>query len=203
MESSSAVLLIDREMLWRKLFAFDQDLQGAVGLSTGGRSHGAPMANDADAMRRSVQRVVASNRHGPLRVMLEQRLKYWIRTDIAPLFWRFFEQAGALIRAARTSKKRRHALTYFCAEQLTIAMQFAEDAFAQCVEIASILDSAPVGDSLRNTRGLHRAEGMLDHMRVAFRSILFEQSDHRAVRLTTDLLLPMATGMHADWRTYV
>jgi hypothetical protein len=174
---SSAVLLIDREKLWSKLFAFDRDDAGRLAL---------PAAANVDSMRDAIQQLVDRGCHGPLRAMLEQRIHYWVRSDIAPPFWRFFEHAVELMRDARRSKKRRHELTFFCAEQLTMAMQFAEDAFAQCVEIASILDGTPhyqsSDEAMRGVRGIRRGETMMDQLQASFRSILFEDNERTSVR---------------------
>lgn len=177
-DGSSAVLLIDRELLWRKLFAFDQDFHTNAVLSADSAT--------ADAKRAAIQRLVDHGQHGPLRAMLEQRIQYWMRSDIAPPFWRFFENTVTLMRDARRSKKRRHELTFFCAEQLTMAMQFAEDAFATCVEIASMMDATPHyqsdEDVVRGVRGIRRGESMMDQLKASFRSVLFEDSERTAVR---------------------
>ncbi|KAJ0401858.1 hypothetical protein P43SY_007792 [Pythium insidiosum] len=166
--STSAVLLIDRDLLWRKLFALDQD------------SASAGDARWADELHAVVQRVVQQRRHGPLRAMVEQRVRYWLRADIAPPFWRFLEDMPALLADAARSPRRRQEVAFFCAEQLTLAMQFAEDAFAQCVELASVFDAgADAADPLQCVGGVRPRSLLLDELRVAFRSVLFEDRSRR------------------------
>lgn len=78
---------------------------------------------------------------------LVQRAGYWLRADVAPAFWRFFAGFGERVRRASTTRARpsgRHALALLCAEQLTLALQFAEDALACCVELASLSSGACV-----------------------------------------------------------
>jgi hypothetical protein len=143
------MLGIDRELLWRKLFAFDHEAQG-VGAATparGGDGHAADADADADAdtdvdaLCRLIQDATARGQQAPLRRMLQQRLGYWVRADVAPPFWRFFRDAAPLLAEAHAHRPRqRRAVALYCAEQLTLALQFAEEAFAHCVQIASLFD---------------------------------------------------------------
>lgn len=134
------MLGIDRDLLWRKLFAFDHQAQGA-GVKAHGNS-GDRGDVSVDALRRLIQDAVARGQQTPLRHMLVQRLGYWVRTDVTPPFWRYFRDAAPLLADARTQRaKQRRAVALYCAEQLTLALQFAEEAFAHCVQIASLFDS--------------------------------------------------------------
>lgn len=138
------VLRIDRDALWRKLFACERYAAAATdgGESIGDSHH----KYSADQHLQLIQRALASGQHEPLVAMLTQRLGYWLRADVVPEFWRFFEGYGAMLQRLVQAKRQRHAFSLFCAEQLTLAMQFAEEAFAHCVELASIFD---------NHKGIH------------------------------------------------
>lgn len=119
-----ARLRIDRDLLWRKLLAFDQhesDFQG-------------------DDVAEMIRTLVLQSQQAPLRAMLLQRIGYWLRADVVPLFWGFFDSHAQLLQqSARTARGRRE-FTLYCAEQLTLAMEFAQEALAQCVQLASIFD---------------------------------------------------------------
>lgn len=134
------MLGIDRERLWRKLFAFDHD-----GVSVGGdaldKEDASAESDPVDRLCRLIQDAVARGQDEPLRHMLLQRVGYWVRADVAPTFWRFFERPSALLEAAQgQTARQRRGITLFVAEQLTLALQFAEEAFAHCVQIASLFD---------------------------------------------------------------
>lgn len=119
-----ARLRIDRDLLWRKLLAFDQH----------------ESAFQSDDVAEMVRALVVQNQQAPLRAMLLQRIGYWLRADVVPLFWRFFDNHAQLLqRSARTARGRRE-FTLYCAEQLALAMEFAQEALAQCVQLASIFD---------------------------------------------------------------
>lgn len=131
------VLRIDRDALWSKLFTFERHAAAPDDdCQTGDSRH----KDSADQHVQLIQRALASDQHEPLRAMLTQRLGYWLRMDVVPEFWRFFEGYGAKLQRSMQTKRKRHAFSLFCAEQLTLAMQFAEEAFAHCVELASIFD---------------------------------------------------------------
>ncbi|RLN49380.1 hypothetical protein BBJ28_00000832 [Nothophytophthora sp. Chile5] len=167
---------IDRELLYRKLFAFDHQLDGSLSASSDG--HG----SSADRLCAVIQAAVAQNRQEPLRQMLLQRLGYWLRTDVVPPFWRFFRDCPALIQRSGRTRRGRHELTLFCAQQLTLALQFAEEAFAQCVQIASLFDDHPPSG-----RQPIAGRSMLHELRVSFRCLVFE--DAHAVERFEELLL--------------
>lgn len=95
---------------------------------------------DADPYYELIQRAIATQQQEPLRAMLVQRLGYWLRSDITPVFWRFFDGYDALVERSASTRRKRHAFSLFCCEQLTLAMQFAEEAFLQCVQLASLFD---------------------------------------------------------------
>ncbi|RLN98249.1 hypothetical protein BBJ28_00000036 [Nothophytophthora sp. Chile5] len=167
---------IDRELLYRKLFAFDHQLDGSLAASPDG--HG----SSADQLCAVIQTAVAQNRQEPLRQMLLQRLGYWLRTDVVPPFWRFFRDCPTLIQRSGRTRRGRHELTLFCAQQLTLALQFAEEAFAQCVQIASLFDDHPLSGR-QPTAG----RSMLHELRISFRCLVFE--DAHAVERFEELLL--------------
>ncbi|KAG6595925.1 Anaphase-promoting complex subunit 2 [Phytophthora cinnamomi] len=159
----SAGLRVDRELLWRKLFAFDHQPAGDALLEASG-------AQDAsERLCEVIQRAVARGRQEPLRQMLLQRLGYWLRSDVVPPFWSFFD---ALERCAG-----RQRLARLCAQQLTLALQFAEDAFAHCVQIASLFDDLQP----------RQRPSMLQELRSSFRCLVFE--DARAVERFEELLV--------------
>lgn len=131
------VLRINRDALWRRLFAFEHhSAADGDGDSIDDRHY----KDSADQHMQLVQRALASDQQEPLRAMLTQRLGYWLRADVVPEFWRFFDGYSAWMQRSMQTKRKRHAFSLFCAEQLTLAMQFAEEAFAHCVELASIFD---------------------------------------------------------------
>ncbi|KAF1784190.1 Cullin homology [Phytophthora cactorum] len=67
----SSGLRVDRELLWRKLFAFDH--QPPTGTQ-----------DTTDHLCGVIQIAVSNGRHEPLRQMLLQRLGYWLRSDVVP-----------------------------------------------------------------------------------------------------------------------
>ncbi|GLE05046.1 hypothetical protein PINS_up014030 [Pythium insidiosum] len=184
MESSSTLLRIDRELLWRKLFAFDQEgSASASGADADAHAHARAGGDEhrwTEELHAVIARVVAQRRHGPLRAMVEQRMRYWLRADIAPPFWRFLDGMPQLLADAQRSQRRRQEVAFFCAEQLTLAMQFAEDAFSQCVEVASMFDAADASHQ-PGVGGVRPRSLMLDELRVAFRTCLFEDRARREV----------------------
>jgi hypothetical protein len=137
------MLRIDRDVLWRTLFAFDHDA-GAEDRSIAEEDAEyallATHSSGADQYYELIQHAIASHRQEPLRVLLVQRLGYWLRSDITPVFWQFFDGYDAALRTSAATRRKRHAFSLFCCEQLTLAMQFAEEAFTQCVQLASIFD---------------------------------------------------------------
>lgn len=162
----SAALRVDRELLWRKLFAFDHHPEG-----------GALSSSSQDASERLcdvIQSAVACGRHEPLRQMLLQRLGYWLRSDVVPPFWSFLD---ALHVDVKDSRRSRRQLALLCAQQLTLALQFAEDAFAHCVQVASLFDD----------RVQLKQRTMLQELRTSFRCLVFE--DVRAVERFEELLV--------------
>lgn len=127
---------------------------------------------DRDALRRRLQLADGSGATGGLpRTVLVQRAGYWLRADVAPAFWRFFAGFGALLRRTgttrsylnevrtRTTREKRRALALLCSEQLVLALQFAEDALACCVELASLAGGA---------------SSVVDELRTNFRCLVFE-----------------------------
>ncbi|KAL7993365.1 putative cullin domain-containing protein [Plasmopara halstedii] len=133
-----------RELLWRKLFAFDDDVSTSA-------------QQNSEYQRKIIENAVVHGRHEPLREMLLQRLGYWLRSDI--------------------QDRRRVAL--LCAQQLTLALQFAKEAFAHCVEIASLFD-----DHVQLRRGQWT---MLQELQIRFRTLVFE--DLRSVEKFEELLI--------------
>ncbi|KAG7388122.1 Anaphase-promoting complex subunit 2 [Phytophthora pseudosyringae] len=163
-------LRVDRELLWRKLFAFDH--QPAEGAS-------ASPHDFTDRLCGIIQTAVSHGRQEPLRQMLLQRLGYWLRSDAVPPFWSFFDAFPAEIERCGGSKRGRRRVALLCAQQLTLALQFAEDAFAHCVQIASLFDDEVQLKPVRRT--------MLQELRTSFRCLVFE--DTRAVERFEELLL--------------
>ncbi|OWZ10966.1 Anaphase-promoting complex subunit [Phytophthora megakarya] len=160
----SAGLRVDGDLLWRKLFAFDhQDASGT-------------QDQDTDRLCRVIQTAVAQGHHAPLRAMLLQRLGYWLRSDVVPPFWSFFDAIPTEIERAGRSRRHRRHVALLCAQQLTLALQFAEDAFAHCVQIASLFDDC-----------VQLKRPMLQELRTSFRCLVFE--DTRAVERFEELLL--------------
>uniref|UniRef100_H3GLW2 Anaphase-promoting complex subunit 2 n=1 Tax=Phytophthora ramorum TaxID=164328 RepID=H3GLW2_PHYRM len=151
----SGGLRVDRELLWRKLFAFDH--QPAEDLSANAQDL-------SDRLCGVIQRAVHQGRQEPLRQMLLQRLGYWLRSDVAPPFWSFFDALPAEIQ--RSNKRSRRQLALLCAQQLTLALQFAEDAFAHCVQLASLFDEQQL-----------KSGGMLQELRTSFRCIVLEDAE--------------------------
>ncbi|TYZ62631.1 hypothetical protein PybrP1_006910 [[Pythium] brassicae (nom. inval.)] len=121
---------------------------------------------DRDALwRRLLPHGAGDTAAGVDRRVLLQRAGYWLRADVAPAFWRFFSGFGERVRRASAANARpggRRALALLCAEQLSLALQFAEDALACCVELASLLGDA------------RESERMVDELRATFRCIVFE-----------------------------
>uniref|UniRef100_K3X5T3 Anaphase-promoting complex subunit 2 n=1 Tax=Globisporangium ultimum (strain ATCC 200006 / CBS 805.95 / DAOM BR144) TaxID=431595 RepID=K3X5T3_GLOUD len=165
------MLRIDRDVLWRTLFAFDHDA-GAEDRSIAEEDAEyallATHSSGADQYYELIQHAIASHRQEPLRVMLVQRLGYWLRSDITPVFWQFFDGYDAALRTSAATRRKRHAFSLFCCEQLTLAMQFAEEAFTQCVQLASIFD-----DQMLSTRTSARGT-MLAELKTKFRCLVFE-----------------------------
>ncbi|KAE9041271.1 Anaphase-promoting complex subunit 2 [Phytophthora rubi] len=162
----SAALRVDRELLWRKLFAFDHQPEG-----------GALSSSSQDASERLcdvIQSAVAHGRHEPLRQMLLQRLGYWLRSDVVPPFWSFLDALHVDVGASRRGRRQ---LALLCAQQLTLALQFAEDAFVHCVQVASLFDD----------RVQLKQRTMLQELRTSFRCLVFE--DLRAVERFEELLV--------------
>ncbi|KAL4118698.1 hypothetical protein PRIC2_011023 [Phytophthora ramorum] len=151
----SGGLRVDRELLWRKLFAFDH--QPAEDFSANAQDL-------SDRLCGVIQRAVHQGRQEPLRQMLLQRLGYWLRSDVAPPFWSFFDALPAEIQ--RSNKRSRRQLALLCAQQLTLALQFAEDAFAHCVQLASLFDEQQL-----------KSGGMLQELRTSFRCIVLEDAE--------------------------
>ncbi|POM78930.1 Anaphase-promoting complex subunit [Phytophthora palmivora] len=160
----SSCLRVDRELLWRKLFAFDHQDASVSGQDA------------ADRLCSVIQIAVAHGRQAPLREMLLQRLGYWLRSDVVPPFWSFFDTLPTEIERTGGSKHGRRRVALLCAQQLTLALQFAEDAFAHCVQIASLFDDHV---QLKRT--------MLQELRTTFRCLVFE--DTRAVERFEELLV--------------
>lgn len=161
----------DRALLWRKLFSFDH----APSEGTSIDSELTP-----DLLRAVMKAAVARGRQEPLRQMLLQRLRYWLRSDVVPPFWRFFDILLAETRHLKnkTKRSRRH-VAVLCTQQLTQALQFADEAFALCVEIARLFDDH-VPLEQRSTRS------MLQELRTSLRCVMFE--DSRAVERFEELL---------------
>ncbi|KAF4323199.1 hypothetical protein BBO99_00002780 [Phytophthora kernoviae] len=166
-------LRVDRELLWRKLFAFDHqpDEDSATGTQ-----------DITDHMCQIIQTAVAHGHQEPLRQMLLQRLGYWLRSDVVPPFWSFFEALSAQIDRVGHSRRGRRQLAMLCAQQLTLALQFAEDAFAHCVQISSLFD-----DHLQPQELQLGARTMLQELRTNFRCLVFE--DPRSVERFEELLM--------------
>ncbi|EEY69744.1 anaphase-promoting complex subunit, putative [Phytophthora infestans T30-4] len=165
----SGSLHVDRELLWRKLFAFDHQPEDAL---TG-------IQDSTDHLCGVIQTAVAHGRHEPLRQMLLQRLGYWLRSDVVPPFWSFFDALPIEIGRSRDVRRGRRHVALLCAQQLTLALQFAEDAFAHCVQIASLFD-----DHVQLKDG---QPTMLQELRTTFRCLVFE--DTRTVVKFEELLL--------------
>ncbi|KUF94058.1 hypothetical protein AM588_10004421 [Phytophthora nicotianae] len=111
--------------------------------------------------------------------MLVQRLGYWLRSDVVSPFWSFFDSIPAEIEHSRGARRGRRRVALLCAQQLTLALQFAEDAFAHCVQIASLFD-----DHVQIIKGRRT---MLQELRTSFRCLVFD--DSRAVERFEELLL--------------
>jgi hypothetical protein len=155
----SCGLSVDRELLWRKLFAFDHQ-PDAVSSSA-----------HTDRLCGIIQAAVVAGCQEPLRQMLLQRLGYWLRSDVVPPFWHLLDALPS------PSSRNRRKLTLLYAQQLTLALQFAEDAFAHCVQIASLFDDqAPLQE-----------RSMLQELRTSFRCAVFD--DARAVARFEELLV--------------
>ncbi|ETN05330.1 hypothetical protein, variant [Phytophthora nicotianae INRA-310] len=163
-------LRINRELLWRKLFAFDHQPAEDVPTST---------QDITGHLCSVIQTAVARGRHEPLRQMLVQRLGYWLRSDVVSPFWSFFDSIPAEIEHSRGARRGRRRVALLCAQQLTLALQFAEDAFAHCVQIASLFD-----DHVQIIKGRRT---MLQELRTSFRCLVFD--DSRAVERFEELLL--------------
>ncbi|KAF4042378.1 Anaphase promoting complex (APC) subunit 2 [Phytophthora infestans] len=160
---------VDRELLWRKLFAFDHQPEDAF---TG-------IQDSTDHLCGVIQTAVAHGRHEPLRQMLLQRLGYWLRSDVVPPFWSFFDALPTEIGRSKDVRRGRRHVALLCAQQLTLALQFAEDAVAHCVQIASLFD-----DHVQLKDG---QPTMLQELRTTFRCLVFE--DTRTVVKFEELLL--------------
>ncbi|KAL8002527.1 putative cullin, anaphase-promoting complex subunit 2, cullin domain superfamily [Plasmopara halstedii] len=161
-----STLGVNRELLWRKLFAFDDDVSTSA-------------QQNSEYQRKIIENAVVHGRHEPLREMLLQRLGYWLRSDIVPPFWGFFDPISAKIKRNRNSKQDRRRVALLCAQQLTLALQFAKEAFAHCVEIASLFD-----DHVQLRRGQWT---MLQELQIRFRTLVFE--DLRSVEKFEELLI--------------
>ncbi|KAF4042388.1 Anaphase promoting complex (APC) subunit 2 [Phytophthora infestans] len=111
--------------------------------------------------------------------MLLQRLGYWLRSDVVPPFWSFFDALPTEIGRSRDVRRGRRHVALLCAQQLTLALQFAVDAFAHCVQIASLFD-----DHVQLKDG---QPTMLQELRTTFRCLVFE--DTRTVVKFEELLL--------------
>ncbi|KAK1939949.1 Anaphase-promoting complex subunit 2 [Phytophthora citrophthora] len=162
-------LRVDRELLWRKLFAFDHQPVEDVSASS---------QDVTDRLCEIIQSSVAHGRQEPLRQMLLQRLGYWLRSDVVPPFWSFFDALPVEIERSKGSIKGRRRVAMLCAQQLTLALQFAEDAFAHCVQIASLFD-----DHVQ----LKQERTMLQELRISFKCLVLE--DTRAVEKFEELLV--------------
>ena len=159
----SMSLRVDGKMLWRKLFAFDHQSDEDVRTST---------QDITDHVCSIIQTAIAHGRHEPLRQMLLQRLGYWLRSDVVPLFWRFFDTLATEMDHYGSSRRGRRHVTLLCAQQLTLALQFAEDAFAHCVQLASFFDDCvPLQQHTRN----HEST-MLHELSTSFQCLVFEDS---------------------------
>eukprot|EP00644_Phytophthora_capsici_P001479 jgi/Phyca11/526540/estExt2_fgenesh1_pm.C_PHYCAscaffold_100100 len=161
-------LRVDRELLWRKLFAFDHQPEDSSSSSQ----------DITDHLCDIIQSAVAHGRQEPLRQMLLQRLGYWMRSDVVPPFWSFFDALPVEIERSKGSKTARRRVAMLCAQQLTLALQFAEDAFAHCVQIASLFD-----DQVQ----LKPERTMLQELRITFKCLVLE--DTRAVEKFEELLV--------------
>ncbi|KAG7391471.1 Anaphase-promoting complex subunit 2 [Phytophthora boehmeriae] len=166
-------LRVDRDLLWRKLFAFDHqpDEDAATGTQ-----------DATEHLCQIIQSAVAHGHQEPLRQMLLQRLKYWLRSDVVPPFWSFFDAFSAQIERIGHSRRGRRQMALLCAQQLTLALQFAEDAFAHCVQIASLFD-----DHLQPQELRFGACTMLQELRINFRCLVFE--DPRSIERFEELLM--------------
>ncbi|CAH0480053.1 unnamed protein product [Peronospora belbahrii] len=164
-------LRVDGKLLWRKLFVFDYQPDDDVYIST---------QDITDRLCGVIQTAIARERHEPLRQMLLQRLGYWLRSDVVSPFWRFFDALPVEIDRYGSSRSGRRRVALLCAQQLTLALQFAEDAFAHCVQIASLFDDhVPLEEQHNKT--------MLQEIRTSFRCVIFE--DLQAVARFEELLL--------------
>ncbi|CAI5736176.1 unnamed protein product [Peronospora destructor] len=166
-------LRVDGKLLWRKLFAFDHERDEDAVTST---------QDITDHMCSSIQTVIAHGRQEPLHQMLLQRLGYWLRSDVVPPFWSFFDAIKTEMECNGGSRRGQRHVTRLCAQQLTLALQFAEDAFAHCVQIASFFDDC-VPLQQRNKR---KEMTMLQELTMSFRCLVFE--DSQAVEKFEELL---------------
>ncbi|TDH72760.1 hypothetical protein CCR75_000742 [Bremia lactucae] len=166
----SGVLRVDRELLWRKLFAFDHEPEDDPSTE---------FLCNSDRLCNIIQTAVARGRHEPLRQMLLQRLGYWLRSDVVPPFWSFFDQLLAEYAHNSNSRRGHRQFALLCAQQLMLALQFAEDAFSHCVQIASLFDDHV---QLKNTQ-----QRMLQELQLHFRLRVFD--DLRLVEKFEELLL--------------
>ncbi|KAI9916179.1 hypothetical protein PsorP6_016891 [Peronosclerospora sorghi] len=166
---------IDRELLWRKLFAFDNEAEDA--------SLGECTTTSTDHYYQVIQNAISLGRQEPLRQMLLQRLGYWMRLDVVPSFWGFFDSVSSERKSSGSSRRGRKRSALHATQQLTLALQFAADAFAHCVELARLFDAhVPLAQ--------HEAmkdKSMLQELRRKFRCALLE--DVCAVEKMEELLV--------------
>lgn len=186
------VLGIDRDALWHELFT----LEPRAAADANGAAQGSATA---DTHLTLLHRARTAGQLEPLRAMLTQRIGYWLRSDVVPAFWRFFDGYDALLQRSVRAKRERHAFSLFCAEQLTLALQFADEAFAHCIELASLFDGACVDRRSPyiavSTHCSHPHEcvapddpyttqraSMRDELTTHFRCLVFEDAAHKEVR---------------------
>ncbi|DBA04288.1 TPA: hypothetical protein N0F65_002050 [Lagenidium giganteum] len=161
---------INRALLYAKLFAFDVRPDASSQLRV-----------DED-YQQLLFRLLSTREdsYDALREMLLQRLTYWLRAEVVPTFWEFFQDYDAMAqpcashngqsKTRQQQKKKRYALMMYCGNQLLQATAFAEEAFAHCVEIASIFDSFARGPAMPS---------MVDELKDRFRCVTFEDSAHK------------------------
>uniref|UniRef100_M4BJY0 Cullin family profile domain-containing protein n=1 Tax=Hyaloperonospora arabidopsidis (strain Emoy2) TaxID=559515 RepID=M4BJY0_HYAAE len=183
-------LHIDRELLWRKLFAFDDD-------DTAEDSSPACDEDVTHHLCRVIQTAVDHGRATPLRAMLLQRLGYWLRSDVVPEFWRFFDTLLAESEHGRhTTPRSRRQMARLCTQQLTLALQFAEEAFAHCVQLASLFDVRIPLPQLQSTD--KNEPTMVQEVRTSFRCLVFD--DVHALERFEELL---CICFSRTWSTFI
>ncbi|RMX67361.1 hypothetical protein DD238_000810 [Peronospora effusa] len=164
---------VDGKLLWRKLFAFDYQSDEDVLANT---------QDIKDHMCSMIQTAIAHGRQEPLRQMLLQRLGYWLRSDIVPRFWSFFDAITTEMESYGDSRRGQRHVTLLCAQQLTLALQFVEDAFAHCVQLASFFDDRGPLEQLNK----NKESTMLHELRMRLRCLVFE--DAQALEKVEELL---------------